>query len=148
MYDWFECKVRYERPDDEGAVKKIQASYLVDAMSFTEAEKRITLELQTTTKGEIEIADIRRLRISELIELHPSDADIWFRCRLVFTFLDEKSKKEKRATSQVFVRATSIRRAIASIEETFKGTLDYTIALIAETSIVQVFHYAEIHTHK
>lgn len=148
MYDWFECKVRYERPGDEGAAKKVQETYLVDAISFTEAEKRILIELRPLTNGELEVTNIRKLRLAELIELHPSDNDSWFRARLVFIIIDEKSQKEKRATNQVLVRATSIKRAINSIEEVMQGTLDYTIASIAETAIVEVFHYAEIHTHQ
>ena len=144
MYDWFECKVRYERAGEEGGLKKTQEAYLVDATSFTEAEKRIVLELRGFARGELEVTDIKKLKIAELIEIHKGDNDLWYRAKLVFTIIDEKTDKEKRAVNHIMVRAASIKKALQSIEEGMRGTLDYTVASIQETSIVDVFHYAEI----
>ena len=41
MYEWFECKIKYEKTLESGLLKKVTEPYLVDAINFTEAEKRI-----------------------------------------------------------------------------------------------------------
>ena len=39
MHNWFECKVTYEKMMENG-LQKVSEPYLVDALSFTEAEAR------------------------------------------------------------------------------------------------------------
>lgn len=144
MYDWFECKVRYEKSQEDNHIAKVQETYLVDAMSFTEAESRIVLEMKVRSRGELEVTDIKKLKVAELIELRPGEDDRWYKSKLVFTIVDEKTGKEKHASNTVIVRAASLKKAIQSIEEGMRGTVDYTIASVIETTIVDVFHYAEI----
>ncbi|WP_290387099.1 DUF4494 family protein, partial [uncultured Muribaculum sp.] len=45
MSTWFECKVRYDKIQENGSAKKVNEPYLVDALSFTEAEARIIEEV-------------------------------------------------------------------------------------------------------
>lgn len=66
MHTWFECKIRYEKTMDNGMNKKVTEPYLVDALSFTEAEARIIEEMTPFISGEFTVSDIKRANYSEL----------------------------------------------------------------------------------
>ena len=51
MHTWFECKIRYEKVVENGMQKKVTEPYLVDALSFTEAEARIIEEMTPFISG-------------------------------------------------------------------------------------------------
>lgn len=140
---WFECKVKYEKTLETGQVKKVNEPYLVDALNFTEAERRIIEEITPFMTGEFEVSDIKRARYAELFEARGDDsADRFFRAKLVFITLDEKSGKEKRTTQNMLVQAADLRDAIKRLDEGMKGSMmDYTIASVTETAIMDVYHY-------
>ncbi|MBP3228149.1 MAG: DUF4494 domain-containing protein [Bacteroidaceae bacterium] len=144
MFNWFECKVRYEKTQDDGSVKKVAEPYLVDAVNFTEAERRITQEMQPLIHGEFEVTDIKRVRYAELFETALDSADRWFKAKLVFITLDEKSGKERKSSQQVLIQAADLPSALERLQEGMKESmLDYTIASMAETQLMDVFHYQE-----
>ncbi|MGN1260749.1 MAG: DUF4494 domain-containing protein, partial [Alloprevotella sp.] len=101
MNEWFECKVKYEKTMDDGKVKKVNEPYLVDAISFTEAEKRIIEEIKPFMTGEFQVSDIKRARYAELFETAEESADRWFKAKLTFITLDEKSGAEKKTSQNV-----------------------------------------------
>lgn len=145
MYTWFECKVRYDKVMENGMNKKVTEPYLVDALSFTEAEKRITEEITPYISGEFTISDIKRANYSELFSSDEESADRWFRCKLIFITLDEKSGAEKRTSTQILVQAADLRDAVKKLDEGMKGTMaDYQIGSVAETTILDVFPYGEV----
>ena len=139
--NWFECKVSYEKIMENGLQKKVTEPYLVDALSFTEAEARIIEEIKPYISGEFTIADIKRARISELFF---NDAgDRYYRVKVNFITLDEKSGAEKKTAVQMLVQASDIKEAIATLEEGMKGTMaDYAIASISETMIMDIFPFS------
>lgn len=142
MNNWFECKVRYEKTMENGLTKKVSEPYLVDAISFTEAEKRIIEEIRPFMTGEFVISDIKRANYSEVFFCDAESADRWFKCKLSFITLDEKSGAEKRSNSYALVQAADLREAIKYLDEQMKGTImDYVIASVAETMIMDVFPY-------
>jgi len=141
MHTWFECKIRYEKVAENGMNKKVTEPYLVDALSFTEAEARIIEEMAPFISGEFTVADIKRANYSELFENETGDR--WYKCKLLFITLDEKSGAEKKVSSQVLVQANDLREAVKSLDEGMKGTMaDYVIASVAETSIMDVYPYS------
>lgn len=142
---WFECKVKYEKTMENGLVKKVNEPYLVDALNFTEAERRIIEEITPFMTGEFEVSDIKRARYAELFEAPGDDsADRYFRAKLVFITLDEKSGKEKKTSQNVLVQAGDLRDSIKRLDEGMKGSMmDYTIASITETPLMDVFHYVQ-----
>lgn len=95
MHTWFECRIRYEKMMDNGMQKKVTEPYLVDALSFTEAEARIIEEMTPFISGEFTVSDIKRANYSELFPSNDEQDDRWFKCKLVFITLDEKSGAEK-----------------------------------------------------
>lgn len=140
MHNWFQCKIKYERNADDGAVVKVNEAYLVDAMSFTEAEERINEEMKPFISGEFLVSDIKRARIAELFT--NEDGDKWYRCKVNFVTLDEEKGVEKRVASTMFSQASSLKEALEVLEKGMKGTMaDYEIASIVETNIMDVFVY-------
>lgn len=140
---WFECKVKYEKTMENGLVKKVTEPYLVDALNFTEAERRIIKEITPFMSGAFEVSDIKKAHFAEIFEAPNDDsADRFFRIKLVFITLDEKSGKEKKTSQNVLVQSSDLRNAIKRLDEGMKGSmLDYSIAQIVETSLMDIFHY-------
>ena len=142
MHTWFECKIRYEKVMENGMQKKVTEPYLVDALSFTEAEARIIEEMTPFISGEFTVSDIKRANYSELFPSDEESADRWFKCKLIFITLDEKSGAEKKTSTQVLVQAADLRDAVKKLDEGMKGTMaDYQIGMVVETPIVDVFPY-------
>ena len=142
MHTWFECKIRYEKVIENGMNKKVTEPYLVDALSFTEAEARIIEEMTPFISGEFTVSDIKRANYSELFPSDEEAADRWFKCKLVFITLDEKSGAEKKTTTQVLVQASDLRDAVKKLDEGMKGTMaDYQIAMVSETPLMDVYPY-------
>ena len=127
---------------ENGLVKKVSEPYLVDAISFTEAEKRFIEEIRPFMTGEFEVSDIKRVNYSEVFYNDAESADRWFKCKLSFITLDEKSGAEKRTNSYALVQAADLREAIKHLDEQMKGTImDYQIAAVTETMIMDVYPY-------
>lgn len=143
---WFLCKVKYEKTLENGALKRVAEPYLVDALNFTEAERRLIEEVTPFMSGVFEVSDIKRARFADIFESSDESADRFFKAKLLFITLDERSGKEKQISQQVLIQASDLRDALRRLDEAYKGTsLEYTIASITETAIVDVFHYAPAH---
>ena len=142
MSQWFECKVKYDRMMENGVMKTVSEPYLVDALSFTEAEARITDKMQPYISGEFTVTDIKRARLAYVFESEDAAADRWFKAKVAYITLDEKSGAEKRTNQNVLVQATDFRDAVKVLDKNMEGTLgDWVIVSIAETPIMDVFHY-------
>lgn len=144
MTEYFECKVRYEKTMENGMVKKVSEPYLVEALSFTEAEKRFLEEIEPFMSGEYEVNAVAKRKIAELFDTDDSDADRWFKVKCAFITLDEKTGIEKKSNQIMFVKASDLRDAVKRFDKSMEGTLaDYEIALVAETPIMDVFRWKE-----
>lgn len=146
---WFECKIRYEKTMENGMVKKVTEPYLVEALSFTEAEARIIEEISPFMTGEYTVADIKRANYSELFPSEEEAADRWFKCKVVFITLDEKSGAEKKTSTLILVQAADLRDAVKKLDKGMEGTMaDYQIASVAETTIMDVYRYQAVSDDK
>ena len=135
---WFECKVRYERMNENGVVKKVNEPYLVDALTFTEAEARIIEKITPYISGDFSISAVKKTKISEIF--FDDSADRYYMVKMNIITLDEKSGAEKKSSSFTLVQASDFPGALKKFEENMKGTIsDYEIASIAETPIMDVF---------
>jgi len=141
MHTWFECKVRYEKTGEDGLPKKVNEPYLVDALSFTEAEARIIEEIKPFVSGEFSVSNIKRSRIAELFD-NPS-GDKWYRAKVNFVTLDEEKAVEKKTAVTMMVQAGNLKDALTLLIERLSTTLsDWEVASIAETAIMDVYPYA------
>lgn len=140
--EFFECKVRYEKTMDNGSVKKVSEPYLVEALSFTEAESRFLEEINPYMSGEYEINAVAKRKISELFDTRDEDADKWFKVKCAFITLDEKTGSEKKSNQIMYVKASGLRDAVRRFDKCMESTMaDYEIVLVAETPIMDVFCY-------
>lgn len=137
----YECGIRYERTMPNGMSKKVTELYLVDACSFAEAEGRITKEMEPYISGDFDVVTIKRTNYSEIVD-GLSTADKWFKAKLVFITVDEKSGKEKKASTHFIVSASDINNAHICVVEHMKGSvMDFEIATLDETKIMGIFRY-------
>lgn len=140
--EWFECKVRYDKTMENGLSKQVTETYLVDALSFTEAERHFIEEIEPFMGGEFTVTDIRRTKIAELFESNDGLADRWFKCKVAFITLDEKTGAEKRANQMMMVQAIDLRDAVKALDKAMEGTLgDYVIVSVAESPVMDVYRY-------
>ena len=140
MHNWFQCKVKYEKNAQDGGIVKTSEAYLVDALSFTEAEERINEEMRPFISGEFLVSDIKREKVNELFANEAGDR--WYRSKVNFISLEEEKGVEKRIATTMYAQASSVKDALEVIEKGMKGTLaDYEIAAITETNIMDVFPY-------
>ena len=141
---WFECKIAYEKVMEDGLQKKVKENYVVDALSFTEAETRIMEEMSSYISGEFTIEDIKIASYKEIFFSEEEMADKWYKAKLQFITIDEKTEKEKRSNVNYLVQAGTLKGAVNNIESVMGTTMiDYVIATVAETTLIDVFEYAK-----
>ena len=140
--DWFECKVRYDKTLETGLLKKVTESYLVDALSFTEAEERFLQEIEPMMSGEYSVSDIKRAKISELFEGIDTTDDKWYKAKVAYIAYDEKKGVEKRTNQIMLIQAKDLRVAVQNLDKGMQGTMgDWDIISIAETPIMDIFKF-------
>ena len=127
---------------EDGLQKKITESYVVDALSFTEAEKRIMEEMSCYISGEFNIKDIKIAPYKEIFFSDDAMADRWYKAKLQFITIDEKTEKEKRTGVNYLVQAGTLNGAVKNIDDVMGTTMNtYVIASVAETTLMDVFEY-------
>lgn len=140
MTQWIETKVRYEKTMENGLQKKVTELYLVDALSFTEAESRIIEEITPFISGEFTVSAVKKSDISEIFWNDSESADKWFKVKVNFITINEKTMQEKKTAFYMLVQASDLRSALKSFDEGMKGIMaDYQIASIAETPLMDVY---------
>ena len=140
MVNYFLSTVRYEKTMENGLNKTVSEQYLFDALSFTEAEARTIEELKPYISGEFTIPQIVKPRISELFLSDDTAADLYYKVKVSFITLDEKSGAEKKTNSFILVQASDFKNAYDRFIEGMKGTMaDYEIVSIVETQILDYY---------
>ena len=137
---WYECKVKYRKTDETGGQKITTEPYLVDALSYTEAESRITEEMSAYISEEFKITNIKRANYAEIQPYE--NADRWFKLKVSLLAYDEESVKERKTSMYLLVQANDVKEAFDNTTGVMKGTMgDYTIPAISESPIMDVFPY-------
>ena len=164
MFRLYECSVRFDKVQESGLVKKVTEVYLVDAFTFTEAETRIVKEISQYASGELDVVAIKRTNYSEIVydkfnlnskteaevqkmtgqNTQASEyADKWFKAKVNYITIDEKTKKEKKTAVNFIINAGSIKAAHDTLVQHMQGTMmDYEIATLDETRIMDVYVYS------
>lgn len=140
--NWFETTVRYERQTEDAGQKKVNELYVVDALTFGEAEETITAEMEPFVSGEFEVKNITPAAYGEIFFSDNDNDDHWYKAKLSFITIDEKTAKEKRSAVNFLVQAASFTGAVRNIEEAMgKTAIDYVIANVSETKIMDVYEH-------
>ena len=145
--NWFIAKIRYEKTMEDGMQKAVIEAYTVDALSFTEAEQRIMEEMSSYISGAFEVKDIKKATYKEIFFSENDNDDRWYKAKLQFITIDEKTEKEKRSNVYYLVQAATFQGAVKNIDQVMGGTMiDYVIASLAETQLMDVFEYKKVET--
>lgn len=139
MSQWFETKVKYDKTMlDTGAIKSVTEPYLVDALSFTEAEACITKEMEPFVSGELTVTAVRKVRFEDV--LYHEGGDRWYKVKINMITIDEKTGAEKRSASFSLVQASEFKLALDYFLEAMKSVLfDFEIVNITEMAYIDVF---------
>jgi len=138
MAQWIEVRARYDKMMENGSVKKVTEPYLADALSCTEAEARVTEELTPFISGDFRISSVVTTKISEIF--WDASGDRFYKVKVNFITLDEKTATEKRTATYILVQASSFKEAYDNFIDGMKGTMsDYEIEAITETKLVDVY---------
>ena len=122
--------------------KKVTETYVIDVLSFSEAEKRLLEKMGSYVSGEIEVCGLKIAPYKEIFFADSDMADRWYVAKLAFITIDEKTDKEKKTRVCYLVNAGNINAAIKNIEEVMAGTMiDYDTLNVSETQILDVFEY-------
>ena len=134
--NWFEAKVKYIKVNEDGRERKVTESYLLDAMSYTEAESRIMKEMESVIKGEYYINGLKKSNITELVESVDENDDRWYKAKI------EVSGKEKSSNQYYLVAAANINKALENLEKSLATfVVPYEIVSITDTQFMDVFPY-------
>lgn len=135
---WFEVSVCYKKMADDGTEKKVTEIAVVDAVSFSEAEKRALKERGSTVRGRVEVKNITPAPYKSVF-FDDNDGEKWFKAKLSFISYDEDSGKEKRTSSTYLVQADTFAEALHNVETVMDGNDNYVTANISETKVVEVY---------
>jgi hypothetical protein len=142
---WFEATIRFEKTMEDGLQKKVSENYTIDALSFEEAERRIIEEMSSYISGEFEVKNLKIAPYKEIFFSDSDMADRWYKAKLAFITIDEKTEKEKRSNVVYLVNAGSFNGAVKNIDEVMGSTLiDYVILSVQETNLMDVFEYKKV----
>lgn len=142
MQTWFEVKVKYVKIDDDGREKKVSEAYLVDAVTFTDAETRIIQQMETMVRGEFIVDNIKK---SNIVEIFPNETgEWWYKAKIGIVTIDEEKGKEKKINNYFLIAADDIKEALQRLEEGLSYILvPYQTTSLAICNIVDVFPYFE-----
>mgnify|MGYP002623404451 CR=1 FL=1 len=138
----FECKIRYEKVMNNGKQKRVTEQYVVDAMSFAEAEARIIEEMSAYVSGAFEVTDVRKASYKEVFVSDDVQDSRYYKAKLAFITVDERTGEDKRTTATYLVQAATFDGAVKNINDMMGTTMiDYEKSNISETQIMDVFEY-------
>ena len=139
---WYETRIKYQKTMEDGSEKVVNELYVVDALSCTEAEKSIIEEMSCYISGDSAVTSAKKTNYGEIFFSDLDDDDKWYKAKLQFITIDDKTEKEKRSNVTYLVHAKSLARALRYVDEVIgKSMLDYDIVSLSETKIIDVFEH-------
>ena len=139
MKSWYQTKVRYVKINEDGRERKVTEVYLVDAVSFTDAEARITKQAKQFVRGEFVVKDIKEAKIAEVFS---TDEEWWYKAKLSLVTIDEEAGKEKKVTMYYLVQGDNINSALRNLYEKLSDIIvPYEVTNIALSPVCDVFPY-------
>jgi hypothetical protein len=143
MQTWYECKVRYVKIDNGGYERKVNENYLLDAISFTDAEARIFQKMQEITSAEFQVMNIKKSNITEVFS--SDDGEWWYKAKISLVTIDEEKGKEKKINQYILILADDINEALKNLEKGLSNMLvPYVATSVQLSTIADVFPYDDI----
>ena len=140
MQTWYECKVKYLKIDQGGYERKVNDNYLIDAISFTDAETRIFEQMHQITRGEFQVVNIKRSNITEILPFE--NGEWWYKAKISLVTIDEEAGKEKKVNQYILIMADELKEALTRLEKGMEYMLvPYVVTAIQLSTIADVFPY-------
>lgn len=140
--NWFEVKMRYDKVHEDGYEKKVTESYVIEALSFGEAEKTAIEFLGGYVSGEIQVVNINPMKFQEVFFNEQGSCDRYYKAILQFITIDEKTEREKHTQVYYLVQASSFDNCKDTIRTTMDRTMiDYQVASVSETKVIDVIEH-------
>jgi len=140
MRTWFQVKVKYTKENEEGLLKSISEQYLIDAVSFTEAEAILYDRLGSMIRGDFSVIAIAKSNIVDVFLYE--DSDVWFKCKVSYLVADPDSGKEKKVNQYMIVTASDVPQAHERIQESLSNMLvSFRVPDVVVSPIVEIFPY-------
>lgn len=133
MSNYFEVKAKVKRTDERtGKEKRVSEQYLVDALSFTEAESKTTTYLDERA-GDFSIVSIKKSNAEELLK---GEEEKYYLAKIEFKETDEKGKV-KTSKTNILLTADSPDQALSKVKDhTSDWMTDNELIVLQETSIL------------
>ena len=142
MSKYFEVGVRYEKTQEDGTAKKVTETYLIDALSFSEVEKRITEEMEAYISGEFSVVTEKITNIADVVNTDDVLADKFYKVKFSIITVDEKTGKEKKQTQLIVVKASSNDDARDRYKQYYKDApVDLVLEAVSETKYIDYIPY-------
>lgn len=142
MNSYFEVGVRYDKTMKDGVIRKVTENYLLDALSFTEAEKRVTEEMEAYISGEFRVVTEKITNIAEVVTTNDMSADKFYKVKYSLINIDEKTAKEKKKAQYIIIQASSVDDARDRYKQYIKDLLaDVVLEAVSETKYMDYFPY-------
>lgn len=140
MKTWYSCKVKHNKEGEDGILKQVTDTFLLDAVSYTDAEARMNEVVARDISGEFAVTNISKTNIAEVINYE--DSDTWFKCKVTYSTVDGDNAKEVKINTYILVCALHVKQAFERIEKHFEGMLvPYDIPSITQTNFIEVYPY-------
>jgi hypothetical protein len=140
MQIWFECKVQYIKVDDGGRERKVSENYLLDAVSFTDAEARMIRAMRILVKGDFSVTDIKKSKIGEVFPF--KSGEWWFKATINLVTIDEEAGREKKLRTYYLIEADDIEQALQRLDESLRYlVIPYIVTSLAVSTITDVIPY-------
>ncbi len=139
MPEWFQTRVKYLKHMPNGLIQRVSEQYLVNAMSFTEAEARVLTEVQSGQR-EVTLAAISKSNVTEVVFY--GDTERWHKCKVTYVVTDEDAEKEKKVTTYLMVNAEDVKEAYDRVQDHLKDMLvPFQVPKIEESPIVEIYGF-------
>ena len=136
---WFECKVRYEQTQEDGLEKMVTETYVYKAADFGDAYDKATKDMSTFISGEFGITGMKIAQYGEVFIQDERTEEKFYRVKVNFIVLDEKTNKEKKIAQYYLVNADSVEKARKYTDTALSQTMaDFIIVSVQETMIIDV----------
>lgn len=144
MNAFFEVSIRCSEITEEGKVKKHRKKYLLDSVSFSEAEARIIEELKEMIQGDFCIEAIKKSNITELVDSNDANDDKWFKAKVAIIDADTITGREKRSNVYFLVAGSDVNVALENLHKSLSTYLVPTdVVQVGDSNIMDVFPYFE-----
>lgn len=141
MKVWYSCKVKHNKELEDGLLKQVTEAFLLDAVSYTDAESRMYEICERDISGEFAIIQITKTNIAEVIE--EEESGLWFKCKVVYATVDGDSEKEVKVNTYLLVNAANAKDAYDKVEAHLNSMLvPYDISSITLTNFLEVYPYS------